>query len=214
MPSWRKVILSGSDAALNSLNTTSITASVVSASQFTGSLFGTSSWANNVISSSFATTASFGPNIGNTNLTLTGNRILTFGSNTLRFTHNGATTNFNNDGINISGSLTSQYAYIYGKPATPGEIYIYESQTNGSSSVQLVAPSSLTNDVRFILPSSTGSGDNYVLRDDGAGTLSFTNQVPTASFAVTASYAATASFVRNAQTASFLPVGTYNITAS
>ena len=37
MPSWRKVILSGSNAALNSLNTTSITASVVSASQFTGS---------------------------------------------------------------------------------------------------------------------------------------------------------------------------------
>ena len=49
MPSWRKVILSGSDAALNSLNTTSITASVVSASQFTGSLFGTSSWVINVV---------------------------------------------------------------------------------------------------------------------------------------------------------------------
>ena len=44
MPSWKKVILSGSDAALNNLNVTnSITASVISASQFTGSLFGTSS---------------------------------------------------------------------------------------------------------------------------------------------------------------------------
>lgn len=37
---------------------TAITASVVSAS-FTGSLFGTASWANNVISASFASTASF-----------------------------------------------------------------------------------------------------------------------------------------------------------
>ena len=63
MPSWKKVILSGSDAALNNLNVTnSVTASVISASQFTGSLFGTSSWANNVISSSFATTASFAIN--------------------------------------------------------------------------------------------------------------------------------------------------------
>ena len=44
MPSWKKVILSGSDAALNNLNVTnSITASVISASQFTGSLFGTAS---------------------------------------------------------------------------------------------------------------------------------------------------------------------------
>ena len=48
MPSWRKVILSGSNAALNSLNvTTSITASVVSASNgFTGSLLGTSSYSS------------------------------------------------------------------------------------------------------------------------------------------------------------------------
>ena len=47
MPSWRKVILSGSNAALNSLNvTTSITASVVSASSFTGSLLGTSSYSS------------------------------------------------------------------------------------------------------------------------------------------------------------------------
>ena len=60
MPSWKKIILSGSDAALNTLNVTnSITASVISASQFTGSLFGTSSWANNTISASHALTASY-----------------------------------------------------------------------------------------------------------------------------------------------------------
>ena len=68
MPSWRKVILSGSDAALNTLSvSSSITASVVSASQFTGSLFGTSSWAisaSRAVSSSYALTASFALNGG------------------------------------------------------------------------------------------------------------------------------------------------------
>ena len=43
MPSWKKVITSGSSAALQSLTVTG---------GITGSLFGTSSWANN------ATTAS------------------------------------------------------------------------------------------------------------------------------------------------------------
>ena len=49
MPSWRKVIVSGSDAALNSLNvsTTLVVPSI------TGSLFGTASWANNAVTASF-----------------------------------------------------------------------------------------------------------------------------------------------------------------
>ena len=47
MPSWKKVILSGSDASLNSLYvTTNVTASSFTGS-FTGSLFGTSSFALN-----------------------------------------------------------------------------------------------------------------------------------------------------------------------
>jgi len=66
MPNWKKVIVSGSNATLNSLFVnTSVTASIFSGS-FTGSLQGTSSWANNAttasyvlnaISSSFATRA-------------------------------------------------------------------------------------------------------------------------------------------------------------
>jgi len=50
MPSWKRVIVSGSNAALNSLTVTN---------GITGSLFGTASWANNATSASFATTASF-----------------------------------------------------------------------------------------------------------------------------------------------------------
>ena len=49
MPNWKKVIVSGSNASLNSLSvSTSITAT-----SFTGSLQGTSSWANNAISASY-----------------------------------------------------------------------------------------------------------------------------------------------------------------
>lgn len=52
MPSWKRVVVSGSDATLNSLFVaTSVTASVFSGS-FTGSLFG---------SASYAVTASFAP---------------------------------------------------------------------------------------------------------------------------------------------------------
>ena len=57
MPNWKKVIVSGSAANLSSLSVdTSITASIISAAEFTGSLFGTASQA---VSSSFAQTASF-----------------------------------------------------------------------------------------------------------------------------------------------------------
>ena len=55
MPNWKKVIVSGSNATLNSLN---VTTNVV-AQSFTGSLLGTSSFANNATSASFAATASY-----------------------------------------------------------------------------------------------------------------------------------------------------------
>jgi hypothetical protein len=55
MPNWKKVIVSGSDASLNSVFANSVTASIFSGS-FTGSLQGTSSWATNAISSSFPIT--------------------------------------------------------------------------------------------------------------------------------------------------------------
>ena len=51
MPNWKKIIVSGSDAQLNSVNATS----------FTGSLLGT---ASNAISASYALTASYISGIG------------------------------------------------------------------------------------------------------------------------------------------------------
>jgi hypothetical protein len=49
MPSWKKIIISGSNASLNSLY----------APHITGSLLGTASYASQALSSSFATSASF-----------------------------------------------------------------------------------------------------------------------------------------------------------
>lgn len=65
MPTWKKVVVSGSAASLNSLNV----ATNVVAQSFTGSLFGTSSWSNNVVSSSYALTASYALNAGTSGTT-------------------------------------------------------------------------------------------------------------------------------------------------
>jgi len=60
MPNWKKVIVSGSAANLYELHVdSSITASIVSASEFTGSLFGTASWAVSSSCALFAITASY-----------------------------------------------------------------------------------------------------------------------------------------------------------
>ena len=71
MPSWKKVILSGSDAALNSLSvTTNVTASSFTGS-FTGSFLGTASYASQALTASFASTASY-VNILNQNVIISG----------------------------------------------------------------------------------------------------------------------------------------------
>ncbi len=58
MPNWKKLIVSGSDASLNSL----VVATNVNAQSFTGSLFGTSSWALNATTASFVTASNvYGP---------------------------------------------------------------------------------------------------------------------------------------------------------
>ena len=55
MPNWRKVTTSGSAANFSSLSVdTSITASIVSSSQFIGNLSGTASYATQALSASYA----------------------------------------------------------------------------------------------------------------------------------------------------------------
>ena len=63
MPNWKKVIVSGSDASLNSLNVTTYISASTFSGKFTGSLQGSSSYA---LTSSYAAYAASAPNIGTT----------------------------------------------------------------------------------------------------------------------------------------------------
>jgi len=150
MPSWKKVIVSGSDASLSSLNVTN---------GVTGSLFGTSSYSNNADlldgkdSSTFATT---GSNTFIGTQTVTGS-LFTSGSNTLRgntilsgsvdisgSTNIFGTTNFRNSSTTITGSLlvsgsTTQVGNntLTGNTTLSGSIIISGSQAATTASVQI-----------------------------------------------------------------------------
>ena len=97
MPNWKKLIVSGSDASLNSLNVTNN----VTAQSFTGSLFGTASFA---VTASYALTASFisgsvniSNNVNNYLLTATGTPTINGESNA---TFDGST-------LAVTGNITS-----------------------------------------------------------------------------------------------------------
>lgn len=106
MPSWRKVIVSGSDASLNSLYSPNIT----------GSLHGTASYATQALSSSFATTASYITTL-NQNVLITGSVAIGVSSlgpfeNTLTL---GARDNANEGGqlgLNAPGGTYTSASFI------------------------------------------------------------------------------------------------------
>lgn len=121
MPNWKKLIVSGSDASLNSLTV----ATNVNAQSFTGSLFGTASWAQNAstssyvlnaISSSFAQTAS-SVNPLSQNVSLTGTLNVTGSVNISGSTGNVFTANIDtiaftgsflqSGSVNVNGSVTA-----------------------------------------------------------------------------------------------------------
>ena len=145
MPSWKKVIVSGSDAVLNALTVTN---------GITGSLHGTASWAQNAITASYvlnAVSASYalnadlldgrdssvfattGSNIFVGNQTVTGS-LFTTGSNTLI-----GTTSLTGS-LNISGSETIR-GYIQFEPVT--------TNINAAISASYIYVSGSTNDLYF-----------------------------------------------------------------
>ena len=133
MPSWKKVIVSGSDASLNSINV----ATNVVAQSFSGSLLGTASYATNADfldgkdSTVFATT---GSNIFRGNQTVTGS-LFTTGSNTLvgstfltgSLNITGSTTQIGNNTLLgntlLSGSITISGSTAPGSPSASVQIY-------------------------------------------------------------------------------------------
>ena len=181
MPNWKKVIVSGSDASLNSLYVTNaVTASIFSGS-FTGSIFGTASYAldSNLLdgkdSTVFATTGSntfIGDQIITGSLFTTGsNRLI--GTTTLTGSVNitGSTTQIGNNSLvgntSLSGSVvisgsfgdpTNPNIKIYGDLQTDGVIKLLPVSTNINPSVSgsYIYVSGTTDDLYF-----TQNGGGY-----------------------------------------------------
>ena len=180
MPNWKKLIVSGSDATLNSLYiSTSVTASIFSGSQHigshTGSLLGTASWANNTVSASYASTSSWALNFITSSVTsasyagtasfVTGS-IHTAGNLALSASYAG-TASFVTGSIHTAGNLALSASYalnISGGAST--YIPLWNSATTLSSSV--IYQSSNNIGVGITSPNyklhvhNTAANDNYI----------------------------------------------------
>ena len=179
MPNWKKVIVSGSDATLNSLFVANaVTASIFSGSHI-GPLTGTASWATNAINASTASSADNFTVRG----TLTAQTIVVqvitsstdFVTGSTRFGTLASNTHQFTGSVSISGSLTVQGA-------------ISGSNITGS----LLGTASYANNA---LSSS------YAVNAGNSITASFATNANSASYALNAGNAQSASFATNAANA-------------
>ena len=218
MPSWKKVIVSGSDASLNSINV----ATNVVAQSFTGSLFGTASFAVsasqaqnattasyvlNAISASFSTSASFvtasnvfGP-FGSNSVISASFAVSASFAQTASFVQNAVSASFAStassaDNFTVRNTITAQTLIV--QTITSSIVYSSGSNIFGNdlSNTQILTGS-------VSVTGSLAVNNSNVIVSSQTSSMS----VATASFAQTASYvtlAQTASYVENAQTASFV----------
>ena len=177
MPNWRKVTTSGSAASFSSLSVdTSITASIVSSSQFTGSLYGTASQA---VSSSYAATASyFNGLIDSASYAATASFAYSFPDQGFQFTELvGSSTWTVNHNLNTSTPLVD----------------VYDSSYNQLIPASVSSISANTTQITF---STAQAG--YAIISKGSGISSevavSASYATTSSFALTASYSTTASY--------------------
>ena len=173
MPNWKKVIVSGSAGSLSSLNVdTFITASIISANEFTGSLYGTASQA---VSSSYAATASFAISILDQGFNFT----QAIGTASWTVNHN----------LNTFTPLVDVYDSSYNQ-LIPAEI------SSLSSNTTLITFETVQAGYAII---SKGSGISQIaVSASFATTASFVTTAQTASYvlnAVSASYAVTSSYL-------------------
>lgn len=136
MPSWKKVILSGSDAALNSLAvSTNITASSFTGS-FTGSFLGTASFAVSASHAVLADTASFLPATTNLNINSISASTAVFTSASIGFltTVSGSATIIGDAYVVVNSSQATRYAglavYESGSNPPVTASWNFDSQTN------------------------------------------------------------------------------------
>jgi hypothetical protein len=186
--------------ALGASTTVPITASIISASSFTGSLFGTASWATNAL------TASFLP-IGTYSITSSWAQSA---SNAV----NARTASFVN---NLNQNLSITGAVILSGSALPELRVIGETQFTGSVGSTGGFTGSLLGTSSWATNALTASFlpvGTYSITSSWAQSASNAVNARTASFLPVGTYNITSSWATNALTASFLPIGTYNITSS
>jgi len=209
--------LSASFASTASFVQTAQTASyvlqAVSASFATSASYALS--ASFAASASRAVSASFAPNLYNTDGTLTGARTLTANGNNFTFSANSVASNvsFNlvspgtfeisgSNRVQIKGLDNATRANVVGIDPTSGQLAYFT-----TSSIQNVVSSSFALSASFATSASRAVSAS---RADTAATASYVLQAVSASFATSASYAlsasfaSTASFVQTAQTASYV----------
>jgi hypothetical protein len=203
MPNWKKVIVSGSAGSLSSLNVdTFITASIISANEFTGSLYGTASQA---VSSSYAATASFAFSIPDQGFQFTqaiGTSSWTVNHNLNTFTplvdvYDSSYNQLIPAGVSSISSNTTQITF-----STEQAGYAIISKGSGVSSTNAITASyALT--ASFVTTAQTAS---YILNAVSASRATSAANADTASFVTTAQ---TASYVLNAVSSSFATTASY-----
>lgn len=83
-----------------------------------------------------------------------------------------ATGSDTNVGINFQTKGTGTYRFL-GTSTASAEIKLHENTGNGTNYISLAAPTSVTSDTKFTLPSADGTA-NQVMTTNGSGQLAFT----------------------------------------
>tara|TARA_R100000388_G_scaffold26857_1_gene20953 strand:+ start:1316 stop:3301 length:1986 start_codon:yes stop_codon:yes gene_type:complete len=109
-------------------------------------------------------------NLGGSDQTLSGQRVVEMGSNSLDFQSSSVSKFkiFNTGTVTATGRLT-----IDGNSVVGGAIRMKDA--DNSNIITLQAPTNLGSNVSFVLPDSDGTA-NQVIKTDGSGNLSFTDQ--------------------------------------
>jgi hypothetical protein len=242
MPSWKKVILSGSDAALNSLDVTTN----VTATSFTGSLLGTASYAAQAASASYVATASYTPTLQQVtsqgNLTTSSIAVggitssvngplgfpalfkTTNGQNTVTIESSGSSGTNPGEAVlrfrDHTSALPIDGTITYG--GNGGDIFVIENHSGAK--LQFQGP---INDQQLWL--NTGGGTGSILWADAGdvfikkigtsdtrffGTASYADRALSSSFAITASFAQNVNPLATASYASQALSSSYALSAS
>jgi hypothetical protein len=199
MPSWKKVITSGSDATLNSLLvTTSITASSFSGSH-TGSLLGTASYvtgsihtsANPALSASYALSSSFATTSSFANSSLTASYLNPLNQGNVIITGS-VYISGSNSSLILGGNTTAstEASLIIGLPPNGvntgegGQIILQAPNSGGFTSASMI--DNFQNQFRILRGNNTASDASHFILSMHTGQLGLPKYLNTTSFPGTA----------------------------